>query len=50
MNDQKDKKCLVIEKRFHIGGNIYTKNIENINVHSINIKKNERMKLLYEKI
>ena len=27
------KKCLIIEKRNHIGGNIYTKNIENINVH-----------------
>lgn len=27
------KKCLVIEKRDHIGGNIYTENIEGINVH-----------------
>ena len=27
------KTCLVIEKRNHIGGNIYTENIENINVH-----------------
>lgn len=27
------KKCLVIEKRSHIGGNIYTENIEGINVH-----------------
>ena len=27
------KKCLVIEKRDHIGGNIYTENIDNINVH-----------------
>lgn len=27
------KKCLVIDKRSHIGGNIYTKNIEGINVH-----------------
>ena len=27
------KKCLVIEKRDHIGGNIYTNNIEGINVH-----------------
>jgi len=25
--------CLVIEKRNHIGGNIYTKNVEGINVH-----------------
>ena len=25
--------CLVVEKRDHIGGNIYTKNIEGINVH-----------------
>ena len=27
------KKCLVIEKRAHIGGNIYTENIGGINVH-----------------
>ena len=27
------KKCLVIEKRDHIGGNIYTENVDNINVH-----------------
>ncbi len=27
------KRCLVIEKRKHIGGNIYTENIEGINVH-----------------
>lgn len=27
------KKCLVIDRRPHIGGNIYTENIENINVH-----------------
>nr|WP_218917934.1 FAD-dependent oxidoreductase [Draconibacterium orientale] len=26
-------KCLVVEKRDHIGGNIYTKNINGINVH-----------------
>ena len=32
-NDQKRKKCLVIEKRDHIGGNVYTENTENINVH-----------------
>ncbi|PKM51781.1 MAG: UDP-galactopyranose mutase [Firmicutes bacterium HGW-Firmicutes-7] len=30
---RRGKKCLVIEKRNHIGGNIYTENIENINVH-----------------
>lgn len=30
---KKGKKCLVIEKRSHIGGNIYTENIEGINVH-----------------
>ena len=28
------KKCLIIEKRNHIGGNVYTENIENINVHN----------------
>ena len=27
------KSCLVIDKRNHIGGNIYTENIEGINVH-----------------
>lgn len=27
------KKCLVIDKRAHIGGNIYTENVEGINVH-----------------
>lgn len=27
------KKCLIIEKRNHIGGNIFTENIEKVNVH-----------------
>ena len=31
--EKKGKKCLVIEKRNHIGGNIFTENVENINVH-----------------
>ncbi len=30
---RKGKRCLVIDKRPHIGGNIYTENIEGINVH-----------------
>ena len=30
---KKGKKCLVIEKRNHIGGNVYTELSENINVH-----------------
>lgn len=30
---QKNKKCLVIDKRSHIAGNIYTEEIEKINVH-----------------
>ncbi len=30
---EKDKKVLVIEKRNHIAGNVYTENIEGINVH-----------------
>lgn len=30
---KKGKKCLVIDKRPHIAGNIYTENIEGINVH-----------------
>lgn len=29
----KGKKCLVIDRRNHIGGNVYTENIEGINVH-----------------
>lgn len=31
--NKRGKKCLVIDKRSHIGGNIYCENIENINVH-----------------
>ena len=31
--NKRGKKCLVIEKRGHIAGNIYTENIEGINVH-----------------
>lgn len=30
---KRGKRCLVIEKRSHIGGNIYTKDVEGINVH-----------------
>ncbi|WP_140405246.1 FAD-dependent oxidoreductase, partial [Klebsiella pneumoniae] len=30
---KKGKKCLVIDKRPHLGGNIYTENVEGINVH-----------------
>lgn len=30
---RKGKRCLVIDKRPHIGGNVYTENIEGINVH-----------------
>jgi len=30
---KKGKNCLVIEKRDHIGENVYTENLENINVH-----------------
>ncbi len=30
---KKGKKCLVIDKRQNIGGNIYTKNVDGINVH-----------------
>ena len=30
---QKGKKCLVIDKRSHVGGNCYTENVEGINVH-----------------
>ena len=31
--NKKGKKCLVIDKRNHVGGNIYCENIEGINVH-----------------
>ncbi len=27
------KKCLVIDRRSHVGGNVYCENIEKINVH-----------------
>lgn len=30
---QQGKKCLVIDKRSHLGGNLYCENIANINVH-----------------
>ena len=30
---KKGHKCLVIDKGEHIGGNVYTENIEGINVH-----------------
>ena len=30
---ERGKKCLVIDKRDHIGGNVYTEKIEGINVH-----------------
>lgn len=30
---KKGKRCLVVEKRSHIGGNLYCENIEGINVH-----------------
>lgn len=30
---KKNKKCLIVEKRSHIGGNIYTEEIEGIQVH-----------------
>ena len=29
----KGKKCLVIDKRTHVGGNVYCENVEGINVH-----------------
>lgn len=31
--NKRGKKCLVIDKRNHIAGNVYTKEVENINVH-----------------
>ncbi len=37
---KRGKKCLVIEKRPHIAGNIYTEKIEDINVHKYDIQVN----------
>lgn len=31
--NKRGKKCLVIDRRPHIGGNVYTSNIEGVNVH-----------------
>lgn len=31
--NKRGKKCLVIDKRAHVGGNIYTENVEGIQVH-----------------
>ena len=31
--NKRGKKCLVIDKRSHVGGNVYCENIEGINVH-----------------
>lgn len=31
--NKRGKKCLIIDKRSHIGGNIYTEEVEGINVH-----------------
>ena len=31
--NKKGKKCLVIDKRSHVAGNIYTENVDGINVH-----------------
>ena len=33
MAHRQGKRCLVIDKRNHLGGNIYCENIEGINVH-----------------
>ena len=30
---RRGKRCLVIDKRPHIGGNVYTENVNGINVH-----------------
>ncbi len=30
---KRGKRCLVIDKRAHLGGNVYCENVENINVH-----------------
>ena len=32
--NKRNKKCLVIDKRNHAGGNIYCKSWDNINVHN----------------
>ena len=33
LKKKEGKRCLVIDKRHHLGGNVYTENIEGINVH-----------------
>lgn len=33
MATKKGKKCLIVEKRNHVGGNVYTEEIEGITVH-----------------
>ena len=33
MLGKQGKKCIVIDKRGHLGGNIYCENIDGINVH-----------------
>lgn len=33
MKHKEGKKCLVIDKRQHLGGNVYTENVSGINVH-----------------
>lgn len=38
MAHRRGKSCLVIDKRNHLGGNIYCENIEGINVHTSNKK------------
>lgn len=30
---KRNKRCLVIDKRSHVGGNVYTENVDGINVH-----------------
>lgn len=30
---KRGQKCLVIDKRNHVGGNVYCENVEGINVH-----------------
>ena len=39
---QRGKKCLVIERRSHIGGNVYTERLDNIDIIGVQALKGFR--------
>ena len=44
------KHCLVLDKRSHIGGNVYTKEVEGIQVHEYFSYKSRKNMEIYEPI